>query len=112
MLTVAAMGRIRGESALKVKTIKQTDRYLKASRNMVCMVLRSGETAFEFERDIQRRPKLGGGQQSLTSCWQATQPSRSINQQFHDAGFRNFVVDITTVLTENLRQFRAAKCRI
>ena len=59
MLTVETIGRIRREHFLKGKTIKEIARDLKVSRNTVRKVLRSGETAFEYERDVQPRPKLG-----------------------------------------------------
>ena len=59
MLTVETIGRIRRERFLKGKTIKEIARDLKVSRNTVRKVLRSGETAFEYERNIQPRPKLG-----------------------------------------------------
>ena len=59
MLTVETIGRIRREHFLKGKTIKEIARDLKVSRNTVRKVLRSGETSFEYERDIQPRPKLG-----------------------------------------------------
>jgi hypothetical protein len=60
MLTVETIGRIRREYFFKGKTIKEIVRDLKVSRNTVRKVLRSGQTAFEYERDIQPRPKLGG----------------------------------------------------
>ena len=53
------IGRIRREHFLKGKTIKEIVRDLKVSRNTVRKVLRSGETSFVYERDIQPRPKLG-----------------------------------------------------
>ena len=56
METVA---RIRREHFIKGKTIKEIARDLKVSRNTVRKVLRSGETSFEYERDVQPRPKLG-----------------------------------------------------
>ena len=59
MLTVETIGRIRREHFLKGKTIKEIARDLKVSRNTVRKVLRSGETSFEYERDVQPRPKLG-----------------------------------------------------
>jgi transposase len=59
MLTVETIGRIRREHFLKGKTIKEIARDLKVSRNTVRKVLRSGKTAFEYERNIQPRPKLG-----------------------------------------------------
>ena len=51
--------RIRREHFIKGKTIKEIARDLKVSRNTVRKVLRSGETAFEYERQVQPRPKLG-----------------------------------------------------
>src|SRR2546430_8978273 len=59
MLTVETIGRIRREHFLKGKTIKEIARDLKVSRNTVRKVLRSGMTSFEYERNIQPRPKLG-----------------------------------------------------
>src|SRR5580700_4798607 len=59
MLTVETIGRIRREHFIKGKTIKEIARDLKVSRNTVRRVLRSGATSFEYERDIQPRPKLG-----------------------------------------------------
>src|SRR5205807_2751016 len=59
MLTVETIGRIRREHFLKGKTIKEIARDLKVSRNKVRRVLRSGATSFEYEREIQPRPKLG-----------------------------------------------------
>ena len=56
METVA---RIRREHFIKGKTIKEIARDLKVSRNTVRKVLRSGETAFAYERQVQPRPKLG-----------------------------------------------------
>ena len=59
MLTVETIGRIRREHYIKGKTIREISRDLKVSRNTVRKVLRSGETSFEYERDVQPRPKLG-----------------------------------------------------
>src|SRR5256885_13081070 len=59
MLTVETIGRIRREHFLKGKTIKEISRDLRVSRNTVRRVLRSGATSFEYEREIQPRPKLG-----------------------------------------------------
>src|SRR6476661_1535795 len=59
MLTVETIGRIRREHFLKGKTIKEIARDLKVSRNTVRKVLRSGETSFEYQREVQPRPKLG-----------------------------------------------------
>ena len=53
------IGRIRRERFVKGKSIKQIARDLGLSRNTVRKVLRSEETSFAYERDVQPRPKLG-----------------------------------------------------
>src|ERR1700738_4630007 len=58
MLTVETIGQIRREHFNKGKTIREIARDLKVPRNTVRKVLRSGETAFEYERNVQPRPKL------------------------------------------------------
>jgi transposase len=59
MLVVETIARIRRERLIKGKTIKEIARDLKVSRNTVRRVLRSGETRFEYEREVQPRPRLG-----------------------------------------------------
>jgi len=59
MLTVETIGRIRREYFLKGKTIKEVARDLRVSRNTVRKVLRSGQTSFAYDREVQPRPKLG-----------------------------------------------------
>jgi transposase len=59
MMTVETIGRIRREHFLKGKTIKEIARDLKVSRNTVRKVLRTGQTAFAYGRDVQPQPKLG-----------------------------------------------------
>src|SRR6266581_3737252 len=59
MLTVETIGRIRREHFIKGKTIREIARDLRVSRNTVRKVLRSSETAFEYQRNVQPRPKLG-----------------------------------------------------
>ena len=59
MLTVDTIGRIRREHFRQGKTIKEIARKLRVSRNTVRKVLRSGETSFEYDREVQPRPKLG-----------------------------------------------------
>lgn len=56
METVA---RIRRKYFVKGKSIKEIVRDLGAARNTVRKVLRSGDTAFSYERSVQRLPKLG-----------------------------------------------------
>jgi transposase len=59
MLVVETIGRIRREHFVKGRSIKEIARALKISRNTVRKVLRSGETTFVYEREVQPRPKLG-----------------------------------------------------
>ena len=78
MLTVETIGRIRREHFLKGKTIKEIARALRVSRNTVRKVLRSGETSFEYERNVQPRPKLGRWTAELENLLtsNAAKPSR------------------------------------
>ena len=59
MLIVETIGRIRREHFVKGKSIKEIARDLRISRNTVRKVLRSDETSFSYERQVQPRPKLG-----------------------------------------------------
>ena len=59
MLIVETIGRIRREHFVKGKSIKEIVRDLKISRNTVRKILRSGETALSYEREVQPRPRLG-----------------------------------------------------
>src|SRR5271169_1247892 len=59
MLIVETIGRIRREHLDKGKSIREIARTLHLSRNTVRRILRSGETAFSYEREVQPRPKLG-----------------------------------------------------
>src|SRR5665647_890032 len=59
MLIVETIGRIRREHLSKGKSIKEIARDLKISRNTVRKVLRSGDTSFSYQREVQPRPKLG-----------------------------------------------------
>ena len=59
MLVVETIGRIRREHLVKGKSIRGIARDLKVSRNTVRKVLRSGETSFAYEREVQPRPQLG-----------------------------------------------------
>ena len=73
MLVVETVARIRREHFVKGKTIKEIVRDLKVSRNTVRKVLRSGATAFEYERERQPKPRrsIRGGR-SWTRCWRRT----------------------------------------
>jgi transposase len=59
MLVVETIGRIRRERLVKGRSIREIARDLNISRNTVRRVLRSGETSFSYEREVQPRPKLG-----------------------------------------------------
>ena len=59
MKCVDTIARIRREHFVRGKTIKEIARELHVSRNTVRKVLRSGATAFEYEREVQPLPKLG-----------------------------------------------------
>jgi AraC-like DNA-binding protein len=59
MLVAETIGRIRREHFQKGKSIKEIARDRKISRNTVRKVLRSGETSFSYECEVQPRPKLG-----------------------------------------------------
>src|SRR5258708_8956330 len=78
MLTVETIGRMRREHFNKGKTIREIPGDLKVSRNTVRKVLRSGETSFEYERDVQPRPKLGRWTAELDELLEgnATKPFR------------------------------------
>jgi len=58
MLIVETIGRIQREYFLKGKTIKEIGRDLRVSCNTLRKVVRSGATAFTYDRDVQPRPRL------------------------------------------------------
>jgi transposase len=58
MLVVETVARIRREYFVKGRTIKEIVRDLKVSRNTVRKVVRSGATAFEYERERQPMPRI------------------------------------------------------
>jgi transposase len=59
MKCVDTIARIRREHFVRGKSIKEIVRELHVSRNTVRKILRSGATAFEYEREVQPLPKLG-----------------------------------------------------
>jgi AraC-like DNA-binding protein len=59
MLVVETIARIRREHLYKGKSIKQIARELKLSRNTVRRILRSGETAFSYERETPATAEAG-----------------------------------------------------
>ena len=64
-MVVETIARIRREFFVKGKSIKEIVRDLKVSRNTVRKVLRSGATAFTYEREVQPLPKLGRWKEHL-----------------------------------------------
>src|SRR3982074_1482439 len=89
MLTVETIGRIRREHFLKGKTIKEIARDLKVSRNAVRRVLRSGATSFEYEREVQPRPKLGRWTAELD------EGRRALTDAEIQSGLSSFYYDLT-----------------
>jgi transposase len=73
MKSVDTIARIRREFFVRGKSIKQIVRELHVSRNTVRRVLRSGETAFSYEREVQPLPKLGRFQAELDRLLTANQ---------------------------------------
>ena len=58
MLVVETVARIRRDYFVKKKSIKEIVRSVKVSRNTVRKVIRSGATAFSYDRASQPRPKI------------------------------------------------------
>ena len=59
MLVVETIARIRRAHFVQGKTIKAMSREFGIARNTIRRILRSGETSFAYQRDVQPRPKLG-----------------------------------------------------
>ena len=78
MKGVDTIARIRREFFVRDKSIKQIGRELHVSQNTVRKVLRSGETAFSYEREVQPLPRLGRFQVALDRLLAANEakPSR------------------------------------
>jgi Mu transposase-like protein len=65
MLVVETIAKIRRGYFVQGKAIKAISRELKVSRKVVRRVIRSGETAFVYERRVQPQPKLGPWREEL-----------------------------------------------
>jgi transposase len=78
MKGVDTIARVRREHFVRGKTIKEIVRDLHVSRNTVRKILRSGATAFEYERAVQPRPRLGPWRAELERLLaaNAARPSR------------------------------------
>ena len=53
------IGRVRREYFVRGRSLKQISRDLHISRNTVRKIVRTGATAFEYDRRVQPRPKIG-----------------------------------------------------
>jgi transposase len=65
MKGVDTIARVRREYFVRGRTIKQIVRDLHVSRNTVRKMIRSDETAFEYERSVQPQPKIGAWREEL-----------------------------------------------
>jgi len=78
MLVVETIAKIRRAYFVQGKTIKAICRELRVSRKVVRKVIRSGATAFEYERRVQPQPKLGAwrGELEKLLAANAARPTR------------------------------------
>ena len=67
------IARIRRAYFVKGKPIKEIVREVKVSRNTVRKVIRSGATAFRYERRVQPMPKLGPWRDELDRMLEANE---------------------------------------
>jgi transposase len=65
MKGVDTIARVRREYFVRGKSIKEIVRELRVSRNTVRKIIRSEETAFEYERSVQPQPKIGVWREEL-----------------------------------------------
>jgi transposase len=78
MLVVETVGKIRRAYFVQGKPIKAICRELKVSRKVVRKVVRTGATAFAYERAVQPKPKIGPVRDTLDRLLAANEakPSR------------------------------------
>jgi hypothetical protein len=78
MKGVDTIARVRREHVVRGKTMEEIVRDLHVSRNTVRKILRSGATAFEYERTVQPQPRLGPWRAELERLLaaNAARPSR------------------------------------
>jgi transposase len=102
MLSVDMIARIRRAHFVDGKSIKQITREMGLARNTVRRVLRTGETKFTYERQVQPRPKLGAWTEELKRRLSANErlPSRErldLIRVFEDVQERGFTGGYDTV---------------
>lgn len=78
MKGVDTIARVRREFFVRGRSIKEIVRELHISRNTVRKILRSGVTAFAYERSVQPQPRLGRWRDELDRMLAANvaRPSR------------------------------------
>ena len=90
MKCVDTIARIRREFFVQGKTIKEIVCELHVSRNTVRKVVRSGATAFEYERERQPRPRIGPWQAALDGILASNETKATRERRFSLTGaFRN-----------------------
>jgi len=80
MLVVETIAKIRRAYFVQGKALKAISRELKISRKVVRKVIRSGATAFAYERTVQPQPKLGPWREALEQRL-ATNAARSSRER-------------------------------
>ncbi len=80
MKGVDTIARVRREFYVRGRSIKEICRELDISRNTVRKILRSGATAFEYERSVQPQPKIGPWREELDRLL-ATNAARSSRER-------------------------------
>ncbi|MEO0995285.1 MAG: IS21 family transposase [Pseudomonadota bacterium] len=80
MKGVDTIAKVRREFFVRGKTIKEICRELHVSRNTVRKIIRSGSTAFEYERRVQPQPKIGPWRDDLDRLL-ATNAARPVRER-------------------------------
>lgn len=80
MKGVDTIAKVRREFFIRGRSIKEICRELHVSRNTVRKIIRSGSTAFEYERQIQPQPKIGPWRDELDGLL-ATNAARAVRER-------------------------------
>ena len=96
MKGVDTIGRVRREHFVRHRSIREISRDLHLSRNTVRKILRSEETEFHYEREVQPLPTMGPWQEQLNRLLLANEgKSRRerltlirLFEELREAGFR------------------------